>query len=279
MIGVFDFGSGGLTVMRAFESVLPNEHFVYLGDHGNAPYGSDATDSIHDLTQAALARLFSHGCTLVVIACNTAVAISLRKLQQGWLSEAFPGRRVIGVIAPIAEALSRPFPVTTFSEHALFQQPVENVAIFATRHTVESNAFAMEINKRNPDIKVSQQACHGLALLIEQDAPESVLHNEIAKNVDALLSVTAKVPDVCILGCTHYPIVEHIWRMVLPDSVRILSQSNACALSLVDYLEKNPQFSNVGVQGNQFFTTGEVQAVSERASLFYRSRVQFSKLD
>ncbi|ROM92634.1 glutamate racemase [Pseudomonas brassicacearum] len=280
MIGVFDFGSGGLTVMRAFESVLQNEEFVYLGDHGNAPYGNNATDDIHDLTQAALTRLFGYGCSLVVIACNTAVAISLRKLQQTWLPKTFPDRRVIGVIAPVAEELTRaPWSTTCATTPVHSDRPVESVAIFATQHTVESNAFAVEINSRNPDIKVYQQVCHGLALLIEQDAPENVLRSEIRKNVDALLIATSQTPDVCILGCTHYPIVEHIWRTELPASVRIISQSNACAQSLVDYLKRNPHFSKARTEDNKFFTTGDVEIVSERASLFYTSRVEFSRMD
>ncbi|WPN55973.1 glutamate racemase [Pseudomonas sp. P9_31] len=280
MIGVFDFGSGGLTVMRAFESVLQNEKFVYLGDHGNAPYGNNVSDDIHDLTQAALDRLFRYGCSLVVIACNTAVAISLRKLQQAWLPEVYPGRRVIGVIAPVAEAITgAPWNPTSAATHDHSDYPVESVAIFATQHTVQSNAFAVEINNRRPGINVYQQACPGLALLIEQDAPEDRVRAEIRKNVKALLNAAAQTPDVCILGCTHYPIVEHIWRTELPGSMRIISQSDACAQSLVEYLKSNPRFSNARVGDNKFFTTGDVKTVSERASLFYGSRVEFSRID
>lgn len=275
MIGVFDFGSGGLTVMRAFESVLQNEQFVYLGDHGNAPYGNNVSDDIHDLTQTALDRLFRYGCSLVVIACNTAVAISLRKLQQEWLPEVYPGRRVIGVIAPVAEAIT----AISAATHDSFDCPVESVAIFATQHTVQSNAFAVEINNRRPGIKVYQQACPGLALLIEQDVPEDRVRAEIRKNVKALLNSTAQTPDVCILGCTHYPIVEHIWRKELPSSMCIISQPDTCAHSLVHYLKSNPHLSSARVGNNRFFTTGDVKTVSARASLFYGSIVEFSKID
>ncbi|MBP4043851.1 glutamate racemase [Chromobacterium violaceum] len=280
MIGVFDFGSGGLTVMRAFESFLPNEKFIYLGDHGNPPYGKSSSDDIYDLTQAALARLFEHGCSLVVIACNTAVATSLRKIQQTWLPEAYPDRRVVGVIVPtVEEIVGTPWDLKFDSAHADSHRLVKSVAIFATQHTVQSNIFAAEINSRNPDISVRQQACNGLALLIEQAAPEAVLRAEIRKNINALFSAAPEVPDVCILGCTHYPIVEHIWRTELPDSMRIISQPDACAQSLVEYLKRNPHFSSTRIGSTQFLTTGDAETVSERASLFYNSRVEFSKID
>ncbi|QUE90482.1 glutamate racemase [Pseudomonas sp. SCA2728.1_7] len=269
LIGVFDFGSGGLTVMRAFESVLPNEQFVYLGDHGNAPYGNDAAGDIHDLTQAAITRLFKYGCSLVVIACNTAVAISLEKLQRTWLPEIYPDRRVIGVVAPVAEQIAK----------ADGDYPEQSVAVFATQHTVQSNIFALQINNRRPAIKVYQQACQGLALLIEQGAPEDVLRTELRKHINALLNAAPHVPDVCILGCTHYPIVEHLWRSELPDSMRLISQSNAAAESLVEYLKSNPRFSSARAGGNTFLTTGDIETVSQRASLFYGARVAFSSID
>ncbi|KUM01944.1 aspartate/glutamate racemase family protein [Chromobacterium subtsugae] len=280
MIGVFDFGSGGLTVMRAFESVLPNEKFVYLGDHGNPPYGNSSADAIYDLTQAALARLFEHGCSLVVIACNTAVATSLRKIQQTWLPQAYPGRRAVGVVVPtVEEIIGTPWGWKFDSTHAHPHRPVKSVAIFATQHTVQSNIFAAEINSRNPDINVRQQACNGLALLIEQAAPEAVLRAEIRKNINALFNANQEVPDVCVLACTHYPIVEHIWRTELPDSMRIISQPDACAQSLLEYLKRNPHFSSTRIGDNQFLTTGDAETVSERASLFYNSKAEFSKID
>ncbi|WP_080962188.1 glutamate racemase [Chromobacterium subtsugae] len=280
MIGVFDFGSGGLTVMRAFESVLPNEKFVYLGDHGNPPYGNSSADAIYDLTQAALARLFEHGCSLVVIACNTAVATSLRKIQQTWLPQAYPGRRAVGVVVPtVEEIIATPWDWKFDSTRAHPYRPVKSVAIFATQHTVQSNIFTAEINSRNPGINVRQQACNGLALLIEQAAPEAVLRAEIRKNINALFNANQEVPDVCVLACTHYPIVEHIWRTELPDSMRIISQPDACAQSLLEYLKRNPHFSSTRIGDNQFLTTGDAETVSERASLFYNSKVEFSKID
>ncbi|WP_157637072.1 glutamate racemase [Burkholderia ubonensis] len=280
MIGVFDFGSGGLTVMRAFESALPDQTFVYLGDHGNAPYGNPESSDIYDLTQLALARLFRYGCTLIVVACNTAVATSLRKLQQEWLPKSYPDRKILGVIAPtVEEIIGEPGSSTGsgMQTHPVFSG--KKIAVFATPHTVQSDIFPMEVYRRNPSIEVYQQACPGLALLIEQAAPEDILRREIRKNINNLLDSIPTIPDACILGCTHYPIVEHIWQSELPETMRIISQPNACARSLVEFLKKNPQFSDTRVGNNRFFTTGDISEVSDRASLFYTMKADFRNID
>ncbi|MDD3443856.1 MAG: glutamate racemase [Zavarzinia sp.] len=279
MIGVFDSGSGGLTVLRALESALPDEAFVYLGDHGNAPYGNRAPDEIYDLTLLSLARLFDYGCSLVVIACNTAAATGLRKLQQTWLPRLYPDRRVIGVIVPVVEEITGvPWSAKPAIKPLYPDQPAKRVAIFATQHTVRSNAYVVEVQNRNPAVQVYQRACPGLVPLIEQAAPERILCNEVRENVQALLETVPAMPDVCVLGCTHYPLVEHIFRDELPDVVRIISQSEVCAQSFVEYLKMHPHFSHAGSGSNQYFTTGEIDQVSDLASRFYNSKVEFLKM-
>src|SRR3546814_20061718 len=106
MIGVFDSGHGGLTVLQALTRRLPEEAFTYLGDHGNAPYGPRPEAEIYALTLAAVERLFAEGCRLVLVACNTASAVALRRLQQEWLPSAAPEPRVLGVFVPMVEVLA-----------------------------------------------------------------------------------------------------------------------------------------------------------------------------
>src|SRR4051812_2182167 len=104
MIGTFDSGHGGLTVLHTLRRALPRRSFLYLGDHANAPYGDRAPDEIYELTIAGVERLFALGCRLVVLACNTASAIALRRLQQTWLPHSAPDRRVLGVLVPMVES-------------------------------------------------------------------------------------------------------------------------------------------------------------------------------
>src|SRR3546814_6866057 len=106
MIGVFDSGHGGLTVLPTLTLLLPEVAFICLGDHGNAPYVPRPEAEIYALTLAAVELLFAEGCLLVLVACNTAAAVALRRLQQEWLPSAAPEPRVLGVFVPMVEVLA-----------------------------------------------------------------------------------------------------------------------------------------------------------------------------
>ena len=103
-VGIFDSGLGGLTVLEAAQRRLPDVDFIYLADSEHAPYGVRTADDIYDLTCKAVQRLFDAGCDLVILACNTASAAALRRMQEGWIPE---GKRVLGVFVPLIEALIR----------------------------------------------------------------------------------------------------------------------------------------------------------------------------
>jgi len=276
-IGVFDSGSGGLTIMRALDKAFPDRPFIYLGDHANAPYGKKSADEIYALTIQNVERLFTMGCGLVIIACNTAAARGLRKLQREWLPHYYPERRVLGVIVPVVEEM-------TGMLWTPDQEPIDrvhdrddlHVAVFATQHTVESGAFSSEIHKRAPHIQVTEQACPNLVDLIENNASETLLRNAVKDYVDALYK---KVPgqklDMCILACTHYPLIEDIFRRALPAGTRILSQPDITSKSLVSYLERHPELKGETGDTRLFLTTGNTQQASLIASRFYGHVVDF----
>ncbi len=277
MIGVFDSGSGGLTVMRALERALPDQSFLYLGDHANAPYGNRSPAEIYSLTLQAIEHLFARGCTLVILACNTAAATGLRQLQQTWLPVTHPSRRVIGVIVPVVEEITG---VPWQSVADILPPPAApslHVALFATVHTVRTRSYVKEINHRAPGIRVSQKACPDLVRLIEDAAPEDVLRERVRHYVGALLEAEG-IPDVCVLGCTHYPLIEHLFVRELPPGVRMVSQSAVTATSLKHYLDRHPEFSCSGTPRREFLTTGAVDHVSALASRFYGQPVAFRAL-
>lgn len=162
MIGVFDSDHGGLTVQRVLTDHLPEVDFIYLGDHGRAPYGANSAAAVLEYTRAGVEQLFLDGCPLVIIACNTAAAVALRRLQQEWLPHHFPERRILGIIVPTVEAITQ---VPWSIQEACPKQSGEptTVGVFGTVHTVRSQLFPIEIAKRAPAIKVVQQACPALA--------------------------------------------------------------------------------------------------------------------
>src|SRR5579863_1720252 len=206
MIGVFDSGFGGLTVHRALIEALPERDFVYLGDNRNAPYGVRPPIDVLNLTCAAIERLFEEGCTLAVVACNTASTVALRWIQQQWLPVRLRddgiARNVIGIVVPTIEAATG---VGLGDDGNAVQPAAESstIAVLGTRRTVESGCYPIEIRKRRPDITVVQQACPELAGSIERWVPRQELRELVDRYVGELLARPGKTPESVILGCTH----------------------------------------------------------------------------
>lgn len=279
MIGVFDSGHGGLTVLHALTRRLPGEGFIYFGDHGNAPYGPRPEEEIYALTLAAVERLFAEGCLLVLLACNTASAIALRRLQQDWLPVAAPERRVLGVFVPMVEVLAG----VSWRDGTRIPglvAPDGMVAVFATQRTIHSGAYPFEIGLRAPHMRVVSQACPHLAAAIEADEPEPVLRFLVEGYVAAMLHQTeGRAPAAAVLGCTHYPLVAHHFAAALPPDVLLLDQPVVVADSLADYLARHDRFAvKAGEAGHRrFLTSGDAARVSAFASRFFGAEVRFEK--
>ena len=274
MIGVFDSGIGGLTVLRALAGRFPAQSFLYLADHAHAPYGNRSGEDILDLTRVGVERLFSAGCRLVLLGCNTATAVAARRLQTDWLPTS-PWRgdhNVLGIIAPTVEAATQtPWAVTSPQYPQKYNTDV--IAVFGTRRTIASDVYLVEIAKRCPMVRVVQQACPDLAGAIEQGADESALDALVAEGVARAMDQTAgEPPHRAILGCTHYPMVEHLFRRHLPASTRLLSQPEIVANSLEDYLARHPRYGNEATGQNRsvtLLTTGDPARIAPAARIFW----------
>jgi glutamate racemase len=258
MIGVFDSGFGGLTIHRALVDALPERDFVYLGDNRNAPYGMKAPIEVLNLTCAGLERLFSEGCTLVILACNTASVVALRWIQQQWLParcrEDGVRRNVIGIVAPTIEAATG-LPWDQEPVAAPKAGRSSTIAIFATRRTVETDCYPTEIRKRRPDLAVAQQACPDLAGAIEKGAPRADLSALVERYVRELRQ-KVDTPDSAILGCTHYPLVAELFAAALPCETPIIHQPQATARALKSYLSRHPEYDAGNAGRRIFLSTG-----------------------
>lgn len=280
MIGVFDSGYGGLTVLAALHARLPRQRFLYLGDNAHAPYGPKTGAEIQALTRAGLELLFRAGARVVILACNTATAAAIRPLQQTWLPAHYPGRRILGVIAPMIEEIAQtPWHSSAGPDEP--RRPVETVAIFATEATVESGFYPREIALRAPNIAVIQQACPELAGMIEAGAAETALQETVVRHVGALLRHLGKEPGKSVLGCTHFPLVEALFRNALPAETQILSQPARVAAAMVAYLFRHPEMKDFasGPVAPICFTTGDADSVSALASRFYGRHLRFAAVD
>ncbi len=272
MIGVFDSGFGGLTVHRALIEALPQRDFIYLGDNLNAPYGTRPPIEVLNLTCAAVERLFREGCTLVVLACNTASVVALRWIQQQWLpvrrSEDGVARNVIGIAVPTIEAATAG--VRTAASGV--------IGVFATRRTVDSGVYPLEIRKRRPDLSVLQQACPDLAGSIERGAPRSHLRELVEGAVHQMLAGTAELPQSVILACTHYSLVADLFAAALPAGIRMINQPAAVAEALRSYLVRHPEYDGSSRGARQFISTGYSEQAIPLVERFWGSRVPFERI-
>ena len=278
MIGVFDSGFGGLTVHRALIEALPGRDFVYLGDNRNAPYGVRSPIDVLNLTCAALERLFAEGCTLAVVACNTASTVALRWIQQQWLPvrrrDDGIARNVIGIVVPTIEAATG---IGWDEDGTAVQQTKQSgtIAVFATRRTVETDCYPIEIRKRRPDITVVQQACPELAGSIERGLASHDLHALVDRYVNELLRKLGAAPECVILGCTHYPLVADLFAAALPSGVRMIHQSDATARALKAYLDRHPEYDGSRAGRRKFLSTGFSAGALPLIEKFWGDKVPF----
>ena len=264
-VGIFDSGLGGLTVFNAVQKRLPDVPFVYFADSAHAPYGVRTADDIYDLTTKACQTLFDQGCDLVILACNTASAAALRRMQEGWVPT---DKRVLGVFVPLIEALTE----RKWGDNSPPREvDVKHVALFATPATVASRAFQRELAFRAIGVDVEAQACGGVVDAIE-DGDMILADALVRSHVDALQRKMPN-PDAAILGCTHYPLMEEQFQDALGEDVKVFSQANLVAESLADYLGRRPEM--VGSGETKFLTTGNPKQVSQRAVQFLRREITF----
>ncbi|HRY31060.1 MAG TPA: glutamate racemase [Candidatus Paceibacterota bacterium] len=244
-IGVFDSGFGGLDIFRQIEKILPKYDFVYLGDNARAPYGSRSQETIYQYVTESLDFLFSRGCQLVILACNTASAEALRKVQQAYLPKKYPTRRVLGVIIPAIE-------------EAVQKTKNRKIGILGTESTIQSEAFVAELKKKDSRIRAFQKACPLLVPIVEAGEKDQRIVNLSIENY--LKPLVAKNVDTLILGCTHYGLLLNNIRKILAKSNRkilIVSEGKIVAKKLADYLRRHPEIERLLAKNSKrdFYTT------------------------
>ncbi|SDW45456.1 glutamate racemase [Ruegeria halocynthiae] len=264
-VGIFDSGLGGLTVLNAAQKRLPDVGFLYYADSLHAPYGVRDADDIYNLTRTAVQNLWDRGCNLVILACNTASAAALRRMQEAGVPE---GKRVLGVFVPLIEALTE----RQWGDNSPPREvEVQHVALFATPATVSSRAFQRELAFRAIGVDVEAQACGGVVDAIEEG--DMILAEALVRShVDALKRKMPE-PQAAILGCTHYPLMAEAFQQALGPDVKVYSQGDLVAESLTDYLQRHPNM--LGDSAGGFLTTGKPGVVTDRATQFLRRQITF----
>jgi len=294
-IGVFDSGLGGLAILREIFRALPEHDYVYLGDNARVPYGGRSPEIIYQFTEKAVDFLFKkQDCALVIIACSTATAVALRRIQREYLPKLqarpvgkFSGRackRVLGVIRPTVEAVveSNCFrniqhPTSPIKSGILTSTEgrrktrgasKSKIGVIATRATVKSRVFVKELKKLAPKIKVYQKACPLLVPIIEEGETKW-------KGLDLILEkylsvLKHKNIDSLILGCTHYGLIAGKIKKIMGENVTVISQGKVVAEKLKDYLKKHleieKQLSKKGKRA--YFVTDLSKRYEKLAKMF-----------
>lgn len=267
-IGVFDSGYGGLTILHGIRQRLPEYDFMYLGDNARAPYGSRSFEVVYQFTRQAVLKLFSMGCQLVILGCNTASAKALRSIQQRDLPQWDENRRVLGIIRPTAEVIGQ----LTTSRH---------VGLLATPGTILSGSYEMEIAKLFPDIKLSGVGCPLWASIVEANEADSPGADYfVKKRIDMLMRKDPEI-DAVILGCTHYPLLMSSIVKHVPTGVRIIPQGEYVANSLRDYLNRHTAMDERLTKNGtcQYFTTESEDKFEETAQIFLHEKVNVKHVD
>lgn len=258
-IGIFDSGYGGLTILKEIVKVLPQYSYIYLGDNARAPYGTRSFEVVYQYTREAVNRLFSMGCRMVILACNTASAKALRTIQQVDLPVLAPEKRVLGVIRPSVEALSG----YSLNGH---------IGILATRGTVASESYPMEIEKLYGParFRITQLACPMWVPLVENNELSGAgTEFFIRKYLNRLFELDPDI-DTIVLGCTHYPLLRPLIARFVPSHVKIIGQGHIVADSLADYLLRHPEMEEKLDRGKSvsYYTTDKADLFERMAAIF-----------
>ena len=278
-IGVFDSGIGGLTVHHALVQRLPQADFVYLADQANSPYGGRPGEEIVKLTRAGCERLFAQGCDVVILACNTAAAVALRRLQQTWL----PGFRrdlgrpvnVLGLIVPTIEAATGVPWAQELEVRGERRERLEVLGVFSTPATATSRVYEIEIDKRSEAFAVFSEPCPTLAKLIEAGESDATLQPIVETHVAALERRIGRPPDRAILGCTHYEIIAGLFRAALPQATSLIHQPGATAEAVERYLGRHPEYDPGRAGVRRFLTTGAPGLQNGLAERFWGEPLTF----
>jgi glutamate racemase len=258
MIGVFDSGFGGLTVLRALLARLPGYDYLYLGDSARAPYGTRSAEAVYEFTREAVHYLFAEGCPLVVLACNTASARALRTLQQRELPRAFPDRRILGVVRPSVEALAG-LPPGALPGITAPADVAGAVAVLGTPGTVASNSYGLELARLAPGLRLVQQACPMWVPLVENDELTGEGAEYFLRKYLVPVVTAPDRPGRILLGCTHYPLLLPGIRAIVPADIEVLPQGELVAERLADWLVRHTEMEGRLTRGGgrRYLTTDD----------------------
>ncbi len=267
-IGIFDSGYGGLTILKEILKELPEYNYIYLGDNARAPYGSRDFETVYKFTLECVNYLFKKNCPLIILACNTASAKALRTIQQKYLPNLHPPRKVLGIIRPTTEVIGN-------------YSRTKHIGIFATEGTVQSESYLIEIKKFFCELVVTQEACPMWVPLVENNEHLSDGADYfVKKHIQNLLKKDPHI-DAILLACTHYPLMLSKIKKYIPKNIQIISQGSIVAKSLKNYLIQHPEIESQISKNKKsvFYTSMDSASFNEKAGLFFGEKLTATRAE
>lgn len=254
-IGVFDSGVGGLTVAHELMRQLPKEELIYVGDTLRCPYGSRPEEEVKQFTFELVQFLLNKNVKMIVIACNTATAFALDDLKE---QLDIP---IIGVIQPGARA-------------AIKNTKNEQIGIIGTEGTVRSKAYPEALQQINQNLEVTSLACPMFVPMVEKGITEGEQAKLVVEETLRPLRNTTDI-DTLVLGCTHYPLLEHVIQDVMGESVKIISSGEETARETSTILEvENLLYTGTRSPQHAFYTTGDLEVFQKISKSIFKKTVK-----
>ncbi len=216
-IGVFDSGVGGLTVAAALRELLPAENIFYIGDTARVPYGGKSAATVERYSIEISGLLLAEQAKLIVVACNTASALAVPRLQE------LLKVPVLGVIVPGARAAV----AATRNGH---------IGVIGTRATIYSRAYERAIHAIDADLRVHMQPCPLLVPLIEEGWLDDPVTDQVIRRY--IEKLTRSEIDTLVLGCTHYPLLHGAIQKFVGSGIKLVDSARNCALAVRELLKK-----------------------------------------
>ncbi len=237
-IGIFDSGIGGLTVARALRKRLSNETLCYFGDTARVPYGTKSPETVKRYSVEITRFLKSHNVKMIVVACNTVSSVSLPEIR-----EQFDGP-VIGVVEPGVRA-------------AISESKSLRIGVIGTKSTIQSGAYQKRLLEKNKSLHIIAQACPLFVPLVEEGWENDSITLDIAKRY--LAPLVEENLDAVILGCTHYPLIDHVIENVMGDKVKLVNSAEEAAIEVEDTLTKQNLLSQTKLLKDLFYASDDIE--------------------
>jgi glutamate racemase len=246
-IGFFDSGAGGLFIMNAVRTLMPEYDYLYLGDTKNVPYGSKTREEIHTHTKEGIEELYKRGASLVIVACNTASVEALPILQEDIHGHYYEQRRILGVVIPTVESL--------------IESGCTRIHLIGTERTVRSKKYEQELLNRKSGIAITTEATPELVPLIEAGNLD-----DAETHLIGYLDPWVGEVDGVLLGCTHYGLLKGSIRTRYGEKIRVFSQDEIIPDKLKQYLDRHTGLRDNLTRGStqEVIWTGATPEIADR---------------